>query len=120
MGATYGQPVRMPVVPQTVDQTGFFHSGWPGLVSQNAVTGNYGGFWGDAAARSFQPPVVDYNQIASRPVGGPVIPVAPGEQYLCHGQYMNPAAVARLDVKPPVSHDTRPKMMDSAGQTAVA
>jgi len=74
-GATFGQPVRMPV-------------------SQNAVTGNYGGFWGDAAARSFQPPGFDYNQIASRPVGRPVIPVAPGEQCLGHGQYMDPAAVA--------------------------
>ena len=33
---------------------------------------------------------------------------------------MNPAAVTRPDVKPHVSHDTRPKTMDSAGQTTVA
>ena len=117
---TYGQPVAIPVVSQTVDQTGYFQSGWPGTVSQNAVMGNHGGFWGDAAARSLPPPVVDYNQIASRPVGRPVIPVASGEQYLGHGQHMNPATVARPDVKPHVSHDTRPKTTDSAGQTTVA
>jgi len=119
-GATFGQPVRMPVVSQAVEQMGFFHSGWPGPVSQNAVIGNYGGFWGDVAASSFQPPGFDYNQIASRPVGRPVIPVAPGEQHLGHGQYMDPEAVARPDVKPRVSHDTRPKTTDFAGQTAVA
>jgi len=93
-GATFDQPVRMPVVSQAVEQSGYFHSGWPGPVSQNALTGNYGGFWGDAAARSFQPAGFDYNQIASRPVGRPVIPVVSGEQYLGHGQYMDPAAVA--------------------------
>jgi len=82
--------------------------------------GNYGGFWGDAATRSLPPPVVDYNQIASRPVGRPVIPVASGEQYLGHGQHMNPAAFVRPDIKPNVSHDTRPKTTDSAGQTTVA
>jgi len=119
-GATFGQPVRMPVVSQAVEQSGYFHSGWPGPVSQNAVTGNYGGFWGDAAARSFLPPGFDYNQIASRPVGRPVIPVVPGEQYLGHGQYMDPAAIARPDVKPNIGHDTRPKTTDFAGQTAVA
>jgi len=72
-------------------------------VSQSAVTGNYGGFWGDVAARSFQPPGFDQNQIASRPVGEPVIPVVPGEQHLGHGQYMHPAAVTRPDVKPNVT-----------------
>jgi len=120
VGATFGQPVHMPVVSQAVEPSGSFHSGWPGLVSQNAVTGNYGGFWGDAAARSLQPPSFDYNQIASRPVGRPVMPGASGEQYLCHGQYMDPAAVAQPDVNPNVGHDTRPKTTDFGRQTAVA
>jgi len=119
-GATYGQPVAIPVVSQTIDHTGYFQNGWPGTVSRSAAMGNYGGFWGDAATRSLLPPVVDYNQIASGPVRRPVIPVASGEQYLGHGQHMNPATVARPDVKPHVSHDTRPKTTDSAGQTTVA
>jgi len=118
--AAYGQTVAIPVVSQTIDQTGYFQNGWPGTVNQSAAMGNYGGFWGDVAARSLPPPVVDYNEIASRPVGRPVIPVASGEQYLGHGQHINPAAVVQLDIKPHVSHDTRPKTMDSAGQTAVA
>ena len=46
MGATYGQPVAIPVVSQTIDQTGIFQNGWPGTVSQSAAMGNYGGFWG--------------------------------------------------------------------------
>jgi len=119
-GATFGQPVRMAVVLQAIEPSGYFHSSWPGLVSQNAVTGNYGGFWGDAAARSVQPPGFDYNQIASRPIGRPVMPGASGEQYLGHGQYMDPAAVTRPDVNPNVSHDMRPKTTDFARQTDVA
>ena len=55
----------MAVVSQAIEPSGYFHSGWPGLVSQKAVTGNHGGFWGDAAACSVQPPGFDYSQIAS-------------------------------------------------------
>jgi len=119
-GATFGQPVRMAAVSQAVEPSGYFHSSWPGLVSQNAVIGNQGGFWGDAAARSLQPPDFDYNQIASRPVGRPVIPWASGEHYLGHGQYMDPATVARPEVNPNVGHDTRLKTTDFARQTDVA
>jgi len=119
-GASFDQPVRMAVVSQAVEPSGYFHSGWPGLVSQNVVTGNYAGFWGDAAAHSVQSPSFDYNQIASRPIGRPVMPVASGEQYLGHGQYMDPATVARPDVSPNVSHDTRPKTTDFARQMDVA
>jgi len=93
-GATSGQPVRMAVVSQAVESSGYFHSGWPGLVSQNTVTGNQGGTWGEAATRSLQQPSFDYNQIASRQTGRPVIPGASGEHYLGHGQYTYPAAVA--------------------------
>ena len=92
--AAYGQTVAIPVVSQTIDQTGYFQNGWPGTVSQSAAMGNYGGFWGDATTRSLPPPVVDYNQFASRPVGRAVMPAVPGEQYLGYGQYMNPAAFA--------------------------
>jgi len=119
-GATSGQPVRMAVVSQAVEPLRYFHSGWPGLVSQNAVTGNQGGFWGDAAARSFQPPSFDYSQIASRLLGRPVIPGASGEHYQGHGPYMDRAAVVRPEVKPNVGHDTRPKTIDFPRQTDVA
>ena len=63
-------------------------------------------------------PVVDYNQFASRPVGRTVMPVASGEQYLGYGQYMNPAAFVRPDMKPHVGLGARPKM--TAEQTTVA
>jgi len=118
-GATSGQPVHMPVVSQAVEPSGYFHSGWPGPMSQNAVMGNHGGFWGDAAARILPPHGFDYNQIASRPVGRPVIPGVSGEQYLGHGQHMYPATVARPDIKPNVDCDTRPKTTDFARQTDV-
>ena len=103
---------------QTIDQTGYFQNGWPGTVNQSAAMGNYGGFWGDAAARSLPPPVVDYNQFASRPVGRTVMPVASGEQYLGYGQYMNHAAFVRPEMKPHVGLGARPKT--TAGQTTVA
>jgi len=119
-GATSGQPVRMAVVSQAVEPSGYFHSGWPGLVSQNAMIGNQGGFWGDAAARSLQPPDFDYNQIASRQIGRPVIPGASGEHYLGHSQYMDPAAVARPEVIPNVGYGARPKTTDFARQMDVA
>ena len=105
---------------QTIDQTGYFQNGWPSAVGHSAVMGNIGGFWGDTMTRSLPPPVVDYNQFVSRPVGRPIMPAVPGEQYLGYGQHMNPAAFVRPEIKPHVSHDTRPKTTDAAGQTTVA
>jgi len=119
-GATSGQPVRMAVVSQAVKPSGYFHSGWPSLVSQNAVTGSQGGIWGDAGTRSLQQPDFNYNQIASRHIGRPVIPGASGEHYLGHSQYMDPAAVARPEVIPNVGYGTRPKTTDFAWQMDVA
>ena len=92
--AAYGQSVAIPVVSQTIDQTGYFQNGWPGVVSQSAAIGNYGGFWGDTMTRSLPPPVVDYNQFVSRPVGRPYC----GFLWGCHQIYPGSDRPIRLDL----------------------
>jgi len=119
-GATSGQPVRMAVVSQTVDPTGYSYGAWPGLMSQSTVTGVQGGFWGGQPTHSFLPPGFDHGQIASRQVGRPVMPGMSGEQYLGHTQYVGPTALAQPEATPSVSYDTKPKTIDFAGQTDVA
>ena len=116
----FGQPVRMAVVSQSVDPTGYSYNAWPGLMSQSAVTGIQGGFWGAQPTHSFPPPGFDHGQIASRQVGRPVMPGMSGEQYLASSQYVGASALARPEATPSIGYDTKPKTIDFAGQTDFA
>jgi len=103
-----------------VELSGSFHSAWPNLVNQRAVSGNYEGIWGDVATFSTQQPEFDRNQIVSRQPDRAVGPGASGEHYLSHSQSEEPAAVARPEVISNVGYGARPKTTDSARQMDVA